>query len=36
MADLHTNDITYLPGVGPKKALVLKQEANIVSYLDLL
>ncbi len=35
MIDL-SKDITFLPGVGPKKAELLKQELNIVSYEDLL
>ena len=28
--------ITYLKGVGPKRADLLKSELNIVTYLDLL
>ncbi len=35
MIDL-SKDITFLPGVGPKKAELLKQELKIVSYEDLL
>lgn len=34
--DLDKRAITYLPGVGPKKAEILQKEANIVSYDDLL
>lgn len=34
--ELNNRAITYLPGVGPRKAEVLRQEANIVSYEDLL
>ncbi|WP_282037118.1 ATP-dependent DNA helicase RecG [Saccharicrinis aurantiacus] len=36
MSDLSTLDITYLPGVGPKRAEVLKRELKIQSYEDLL
>lgn len=36
MSELATLNIMYLPGVGPKKAEVLKQELRIVSYEDLL
>ena len=35
MIDL-SKDITFLPGVGPKKAELLKQELQIVSYEDML
>jgi ATP-dependent DNA helicase RecG len=31
-----SNDIMYLPGVGPRKAATLKGELGIVSYEDLL
>ena len=34
--ELNKRAVTYLPGVGPRKAEVLKTEANIVSYEDLL
>ena len=34
--DLDKRAITYLPGVGPKKAEILQKEAHIVSYEDLL
>lgn len=36
MLDLDQRSITYLPGVGPKKAEVLKKEADIASFEDLL
>ncbi len=36
MIDLDKRAITYLPGVGPKKAEILQKEAGIVSYEDLL
>ncbi len=36
MSELSTKDITYLPGVGPKKADLLKNELKIQSYEDLL
>jgi len=36
MLDLHNRSVTYLPGVGPKKAEILRQEAGISSYEDLL
>ena len=36
MADPSTTDITYLKGVGPKKAVVLKQEARIQTVEDLI
>ncbi|MDL2221617.1 ATP-dependent DNA helicase RecG [Parabacteroides sp. OttesenSCG-928-N08] len=36
MIELSKRDITYLPGVGPKKAEILKKELNIHSYEDLL
>ncbi len=36
MSELATQNITYLPGVGPKKAELLKQELKVISYEDLL
>lgn len=36
MLDLEKRSIMYLPGVGPKKAEVLRKEAEISSYADLL
>ncbi len=36
MSELAAQNINYLPGVGPKKAEVLKQELRIASYEDLL
>lgn len=36
MLDLEKRNITYLPGVGPKRAEILSKEMNIVSYEDLL
>jgi ATP-dependent DNA helicase RecG len=36
MSDLATHNIMYLPGVGPKKAEILKKELKIASYEDLL
>ena len=36
MSELATLNIMYLPGVGPKKADILKQELKIVSYEDLV
>ena len=36
MSDLSMQNINYLPGVGPKKALLLKEELKIASYEDLL
>lgn len=36
MSELAGQDIKFLPGVGPKKALLLKQELSIYSYEDLL
>ncbi len=36
MSELATKEITYLPGVGPKKADLLKTELKIQSYEDLL
>ncbi len=34
--DLSTQNIKYIPGVGPKKSEVLKNEINVVSWEDLL
>ena len=34
--DLHQRAITYLPGVGPKRAEVPQKEVNLASYEDLL
>ncbi len=36
MSDLAMQNINYLPGVGPKKAILLKEELKIASYEDLL
>ncbi|MCD8193578.1 MAG: ATP-dependent DNA helicase RecG [Tannerellaceae bacterium] len=36
MLELDKRAITYLPGVGPKKAEILQKEAAIYSYEDLL
>lgn len=36
MLDLDKRSIMYLPGVGPKKAEILRKEAGISSYEDLL
>ncbi len=36
MSELAGQDIKFLPGVGPKKALLLKQELSVHSYEDLL
>ncbi|MEG1749374.1 MAG: ATP-dependent DNA helicase RecG, partial [Tannerellaceae bacterium] len=36
MLDLDKRDITYLPGVGSKRAEVLRKEVGISSYEDLL
>ncbi len=36
MNDLSRRDINYLPGVGPRKADILRKEAGIESYEDLL
>lgn len=36
MLDLDKRSITYLPGVGPKRAEILQKEAGISSYEDLL
>ncbi len=34
--DLSTQNIHYIPGVGPKKSEVLKNEINVISWEDLL
>ncbi len=36
MLELDKRSITYLPGVGPKKAEIFKNEINVSSYEDLL
>lgn len=36
MADFLDKEITYLPGVGPKRAELLKKELNVSTYGDLL
>ncbi|MBI9060986.1 MAG: ATP-dependent DNA helicase RecG [Marinilabiliaceae bacterium] len=36
MSDLAIQNITYLPGVGPKRADLFRDELKIVSYEDLL
>lgn len=36
MSDFLTRDITYLQGVGPKRAVTLKKELNISSFRDML
>ncbi|NLN30897.1 MAG: ATP-dependent DNA helicase RecG, partial [Bacteroidales bacterium] len=36
MQDLLETNITYLPGVGPKRAELLNSELNIRNYRDLL
>ncbi|ASB47833.1 ATP-dependent DNA helicase RecG [Alkalitalea saponilacus] len=36
MTELSTLNIMYLPGVGPKRADLLKQELRIISYEDLI
>lgn len=36
MQDLSKQNIMYLPGVGPKKAEILKRELGIVSWEDML
>ncbi len=36
MADISTQNIMYLPGVGPKKAELLGKELNIFSWEDML
>ncbi|WP_341462043.1 hypothetical protein, partial [Porphyromonas gulae] len=34
--DMLSTKITYLTGVGPKRAEVLKEEIEVRTYLDLL
>lgn len=34
--DLSTQDIKYIPGVGPKKSEILKNEIGVVSWEDIL
>lgn len=36
MLELENRNIVYLPGVGPKRAEILRKEVNISSYEDLL
>lgn len=36
MQDLRTQELTYLPGIGPSRARLLRQELNISSWHDLL
>ena len=36
MLNLENRSLTYLPGIGPKKAEVLQKELNLCSYEDLL
>ncbi|MDR2057713.1 MAG: ATP-dependent DNA helicase RecG [Dysgonamonadaceae bacterium] len=36
MPELSEQNITYLPGVGPKKAEILKKELNVVSWEDII
>ena len=36
MAEFLQTDIKFLPGVGPKRAELLKQELNITTFEDLL
>jgi ATP-dependent DNA helicase RecG len=36
MIELDKRSVTYLPGVGPKKAEILRKEADIASFEDLL
>ena len=36
MQDLRTLELTYLPGIGPSRARLLRQELNISSWHDLL
>ncbi len=36
MADISTQNIMYLPGVGPKKAELLKNEIRVCSWEDML
>ncbi len=36
MQDFLEQDIQYLPGVGPKRAEILKKELQIATFRDLL
>jgi len=36
MQDLSTQNIMYLPGIGPRKADILKKEINVSSWEDVL
>lgn len=36
MTDIFKTKLTYLPGVGPKRAEVLARDLDLVTYLDLL
>lgn len=36
MSELSSKEMTYLPGVGPKKAALLKSEIEVSSYEDML
>lgn len=36
MSEFSEKELTYLPGVGPKKSEILKKEINVSSYGDLL
>lgn len=36
MSELSSKELTYLPGVGPKKAALLKSEIGAVSFEDML
>ena len=34
--DIFQTPLTYLPGIGPKRATVLAEELDLYTYLDLL
>ena len=34
--DIFQTPLTYLPGIGPKRAIVLAEELDLYTYLDLL
>ena len=36
LQDILNTEITYLPGVGPKRAELLNKELNVFTYRDLL
>ena len=36
MRDLKTTDIVYLPGVGPARSKLLKEQLNVHTWHDLL